>query len=101
MIAIEMGTMESFKTGAGIAIPEVSKQSLMGLEVPATALMTETAGVSNPSAMTQLAPNRVQTNNPSLKTLCSRIQAPLTGRPLRSEVESNVSDTVSISESAC
>ena len=98
MIAMEMGTIELLRLGAGTAIPENSV-NLIGSQVPATALITDTAGVNKPSAITQLAPNRVHKSNPILKILFSRIQAPLTARPLKSVVESIVSETVSISES--
>ena len=99
MIAIEIGTMELLREGAGTAMP-CNKEKLYK-EIPVTALITLTAGVNRPSAMTALAPNNVHTRSPILTTLISLIHAPLTGRPVKSEVESIVSVTVSKSESPC
>ena len=62
--------------------------------------MTLTAGVKIPSAITQHAPYKVQTRSRVLTTRLSLIHAPLTGRPVKSFVESIVSVTVSNSESS-
>jgi hypothetical protein len=97
---IEIGTMESLKVGAGMAMPIVRLDPEMR-EIPATALMTDTAGVNKPSAMTPLAPTKVKISKAIRIGLISLIQDPLTGLPLKSEVESIVSVTVSISESSC
>ena len=69
-------------------------------EIPVTALMTLTAGVKRPSAMTQLAPNKHHKSNAILTILFSLIQEPLTRRPERSVVESIVSVVVSINKSS-
>ena len=95
--------MELLRVGAGTAIPKINtgatdKMDEMG--VPDTALMTLTAGVKIPSAMTQHAPYKVQPSNNVLTNLFSRIHAPLTGLPAKSAVESIVSVTVSRSESS-
>jgi hypothetical protein len=89
---MEIGTMESVRLGEGTAMPVL----VISKDIPATALITLTAGVNNPSAMTKLAPNKVHRSNPTRKTLEFPIHEPLTGRPLKSDVESSVSVTVSI-----
>src|SRR5438105_8235506 len=63
--------------------------------------MTDTAGVNKPSAMTPLAPIKVKISKAIRIGLISLIHSPLTGLPLKSEVESMVSVIVSISESSC
>ena len=95
---MEIGTIELLREGAGIAIPEISLSYRD--DVPSTALMTDTAGVKRPSAITQLAPNKVQPKSNILRIFEFLIHWPRIGRRLTSSaVESIVSVNVSKSES--